>query len=360
MTLRIGVASWGMTLLGMLGLAGGCGPGELGDACASNDDCGDGLRCDGRPDKTLTCMLSECESDASCSAGMRCVEMLTDCYGIFACESAGDQCSSQADCADGNSCLYSADTQVRTCRVEGCGVGRPFLIEERARTADAAARVDWRDDGVAVRMPASAEERERLARRWTEVALAEHASIAAFARFALQLLALGAPAALVSSTNEALADETRHAKVCFDLASRYAGRDIGPGPLDVSGALDGADKEHVLRTAFREGCVGESLAALEALEAAEHATDPAVAMILRGIAADETRHAALAWRFVAWMLETEGEWAVEVVRAEVGLETPVEADGMLDRGRRALIRRAAMRDVIGPVAGRLLALRRAA
>ena len=65
----------------------------------------------------------------------------------------------------------------------------------------------------------------------------EHASVAAFARFTLHLMSLGAPAALVERSNAALADETLHAKLAFAIASGYAGRAIGPGPLAIDGAF---------------------------------------------------------------------------------------------------------------------------
>jgi hypothetical protein len=77
-------------------------------------------------------------------------------------------------------------------------------------------------------------ERATQAEHWTKLGQMEHASIAAFARLQLQLLALGAPPDLVQACNQALIDETAHTRLCFGLASAYAGRGIGPGPLDVS------------------------------------------------------------------------------------------------------------------------------
>jgi hypothetical protein len=128
----------------------------------------------------------------------------------------------------------------------------------------------------------------------------EHASIAAFARFGLQLLALGAPATLLTETGQAMADETRHAVVCFDLARRYSEAAIQPGPLDISGALPPVELLQVTALVVREGCIGESVAALQAAWAAAECTDPAVRAALEGIAADELRHAQLAFQFVAW------------------------------------------------------------
>ena len=55
-----------------------------------------------------------------------------------------------------------------------------------------------------------AETRARLGVAWLEIARMEHASIAAFARFALQLLAVGAPPDLILAGQRAMADETNH------------------------------------------------------------------------------------------------------------------------------------------------------
>lgn len=106
--------------------------------------------------------------------------------------------------------------------------------------------------------------RRPLADRWLEAAQMEHASIASFGRFALQLLRLGAPAELVQNAHVAALDEIEHARICFALASAYAGRAYGPGGLDgISGEFP-SDLRTVLCANVEEGCVGETLAALEA------------------------------------------------------------------------------------------------
>ena len=115
--------------------------------------------------------------------------------------------------------------------------------------------------------------RAELATRWTEVALMEHASIAAFARFALEILSLGAPPELLVQTHAAMTDETVHARDAFALASAYAGRAVGPGALDVGAALSSRTPLDIVRTTILEGCIGETVAAVEAAEAREHATD---------------------------------------------------------------------------------------
>jgi hypothetical protein len=209
----------------------------------------------------------------------------------------------------------------------------------------------------------------RLAEYWTSIGLMEHASVAAFARFTLQLLSLGAPMELVRDAGAAQADETRHAVMAFALASSYAGMQVGPGPLDLTGVLERESVEHILRTTIREGCLGETFAAVEAGEAARRATVPGVKTTLEAIAADESEHAALAWRVVQWILgehpalasvardEFAGGIAAEGFArggdAKAVLERASD-HGVLGAGELARVRSAAVRDVVLPCALALL------
>jgi hypothetical protein len=157
----------------------------------------------------------------------------------------------------------------------------------------------------------SSKQRAILAEHWLEVAQLEHASIAAFARFALQLLSVGAPPRLLEATHIAMADETQHARLAFGLASAYAngadGADgagaLGPAALDCSGALTASTLEDIVLGTFLEGCIGETMAALSARESLEDCKSDAVRAVLEVIARDEAQHAELAWQFVAWALQ---------------------------------------------------------
>jgi hypothetical protein len=193
----------------------------------------------------------------------------------------------------------------RTC--ESAAVcGRPFLVEAAARVAPVTPRGDWTERGLAPRVDhLTGPERATLAAHWTKLGQMEHASIAAFARFQLQLLALGAPSELVMACNQALVDETAHTQLCFALASAYAGRKLGPGPLDVSHSLDVTALADIVDLVLLEGCIGETSAALDALESAASAADRVIRDAYARIAADEQRHAELAFRFVRWALERE-------------------------------------------------------
>jgi hypothetical protein len=286
----------------------------------------------------------------------------------FACQSTDDECAGDQDCGGNMRC--SMEGGHRVCVEASCVIGRPFLVRGVDRIAGAAARDDWRAAGWRPRVESlTAAQREALAAHWTRVGLMEHASVAAFARFSLQLLAQGAPPGLLRDAQAAMADETEHAALCFALASAYGGRGIGPGPLAIEGALEGDDPRAILIMAIREGCIGETVAAIEAAEAAERAGDPAVRRALTRIAADETRHAALAWRYVLWALERRPELR-GVVAAEIdaaleesraggspagGDDDALLAFGVVGDRLRREIRRRALAQAIAPCARALLA-----
>ena len=216
--------------------------------------------------------------------------------------------------ADGQCCyLVRAEGMVLGC---GCNHGRALLIERVPRKAGVA-RVDgWFDARLPKPDVAALNPRQRvqLARYWASVAVNEHASIASFHRVALELLALGAPEALITEAQRAAADELRHARRAFTLASRFAGVPIGPTPLRLDGlTLASSLPEFGVRTA-QEGCVEETLSVGVATAMRARATDPAVRQVLTGIVADETRHAVYAWRLVRWVGEVGGAEARAAIR----------------------------------------------
>jgi hypothetical protein len=158
---------------------------------------------------------------------------------------------------------------------------------------------------------------DRLAEAWLKDALEEHASVAAFARFTMHLLAHGAPPEFVAGAQRASLDEIRHAKLCFGLARRYGRSVRGPGPLALDGAFAERSLAEVAALAAEEGCVGETLGAALAREQLSVATDPHVIAALRRIARDEARHAELAWRFMRWAVLRGGDAIRRVVAARV-------------------------------------------
>jgi hypothetical protein len=147
---------------------------------------------------------------------------------------------------------------------------------------------------------------EFLSQSWLKDALEEHASIAAFARFSMLLLAAGAPPELVVASQRASLDEVAHARACFALARRYGARDAGPSALEVADSLSPLSLAELAALTVTEGAVGETLGALLAAEQLARASDPDVCRVLERLARDEARHAELAWKFVAWAVERGG------------------------------------------------------
>ena len=293
--------------------------------CVSDFDCGENNVCIcGSPESPTggVCRYSNCKVDEECGPGYLCASYEGVCgAGGFACQTRDDTCVTSKDCSGFGTC--GADFQgFRSCSNVVCG--RPFLVEAAARLAPTIARSDWSSRQAPSVTLLSSSERAAQAEHWTRMGQMEHASIAAFARFSLQLLALGAPADLVEACTRALADETAHTQLCFGIASAYAGRAIGPGPLDISGSLDVSSLEDVVDLVIAEGCFGETSAALEALEAADSAADPVIRAAYTQIAADEQRHAELAFRFVRWALERD-ESAV-AARIAAAIATPPSRD----------------------------------
>jgi len=334
--------------------------------CVNDSDCATTQLCEcsapvGR------CVVAQCTTDEDCTAGFLCRshDLSGGCDNpTYTCQSPADKCGGDRDCAQGEHCYLNSQTHSFQCAPATCLSGRPFLIEGAPRLATAAANADWR--GLSL-LPKAADLapvlRARLAEQWTQVALMEHASIAAFARFTLQLMSLGAPASLIERATAAMADETKHAKACFAVASQYAAAPLGPGCLAIAGSLDESTLEAIVLNTVREGCLGETLAAIEAREAAEHASDPALRELLLTISEDETRHAELAYRFVKWALSWGGPELQRAVQREfsaLAAETPrargaltdddqaLLAHGIVPNQLRQTIRQQAIAEVILP------------
>lgn len=230
-----------------------------------------------------------------------------------------------------------------------CVYGRPLVLGGAPRLAPLARGEGW---STVARGPAAPER----AAAWAQVGLAEHASVASFARFALELMALGAPAELVGDAHAAALDEVRHARLAFGLAARHAGVPVGPGPLPLADLTVQADLVALAVATVREGCVAETLSALQMAEARDRAEDEGERAVLAGIARDEARHAALAWRTVAWAVRVGGTPVREAVAAALAEAPtlPVAASGLLPLAvaREAVAR--GWREVVRPAADGLL------
>lgn len=346
--------------------------------CVTDSECSGGHVCLCGAGPVGRCVASPCRTDADCEGGM-CASSAQGACGPspLACQTAQDRCASASDCAAGGGCMaeqfdLSLSLGAWHCVEQACPViGRPFLCDGQARLAAAKQRTDWcaaLPAADALDVVADETLRAAVADGWLQQALMEHASVAAFARFSLQLLSLGAPAELVSAAAQAQADEIAHAQDCFALARRSGAGDVGPGPLPLAGALDETELSSIVLGTILEGCVGETVAALEAAEACAQCADPTARAVLERIARDETRHAQLAWRVVAWALETgpaslRGEVGEAFARelatapsAQAGSELDLRLlqHGLMSAALRSQLRARVLHEVIAPCADALL------
>lgn len=208
----------------------------------------------------------------------------------------------------------------------GSCCGRPLLVDGRPLVAPIRSDGAW-DAGL--RPDASGlapAERARVAAYWLAAARLEHASVASFAKFALELLRLGAPPALLADAQRAGLDEVRHAEACFALASAYLGERVGPAEIDLDRLSLAASPADTALALVREGCIGETLAALDAAARRAVATDPAVRATLATIEEDEARHAALAWRTLRWLLARDADGSVRARVAPLFDRPPADPD----------------------------------
>ncbi|MGB1017095.1 MAG: hypothetical protein ACPG4T_23360, partial [Nannocystaceae bacterium] len=106
--------------------------------------------------------------------------------------------------------------------------------------------------------------RTRIVEHWTQVARAEHASVASFARVLLSLIHLGAPRALIQETQIAIADEIRHAQIAFGIASDLSETTLGPGRLKLTPEVTSPQEPNEFASStFLDGCIAETVAAME-------------------------------------------------------------------------------------------------
>jgi hypothetical protein len=352
--------------------------------CATDDECGKGQVCVSAgvvpSDKSGSfCAPASCSTGKDCPSGECGISSFNDGCGTqvqLACRNEGDACRLDADCPGssvtppGQCALTDFPNVAWRCATQSCAIGRPLLVEGRAQTAAAAERGDWTADALNIDLAGlDADTRAALSQHWLDVAALEHASVASFARFTLSLLSLGAPPALLADAQRAGLDEIEHAKLAYALAGAYAGRRFGPGPLDLSGVALSADRRQVLRSLIEEACVGETLGVAEALALAALARDPALRRAYERIAEDEQRHAELAFRTLAWLLDgADDATARFAARCFDEAMTAAALDpspraraapelGLLSAHALGAIRRQALREVVAPCAAALRAPR---
>lgn len=164
--------------------------------------------------------------------------------------------------------------------------------EDTVERGDPNCAIGRRPDGLCSRT----EKAQTAGAFFAHAAHLEAASVFAFSDLARELMAHGAPPELVRGAWRARAEEVRHARITAELARRFGAEPVHPvvaaprvrSLFDV--ALDNAT----------EGCVRETFGAVVAQAQAHRARRAFVRRAMRGIAADEARHAHLSWALDRW------------------------------------------------------------
>lgn len=266
-------------------------------------------------------------------------------------------------------CCYQARTYYQRncppddplCRPIQIRRGRPLLEASTPILAPSVPSTQWLLD-----VPHTSSSHD-VRREWLAIAAAEHSSVAAFSRVALQLLVLGAPASLVQQAQLAARDEIDHAQIAWSIAGRCGDQGpFGAGPLTISTRTTAPSATHVevAVDAFREGCVEETVAALALSRAASLTSQRWLREALTTMAEDEARHAELAWRIVRWALGAGGSRVRDALRCAATEEasrelvySPTHQDhewGLLGASEASAVHVSARENVILPCVSLLL------
>jgi hypothetical protein len=292
-------------------------PVTVAEACTSGATSGSGAGVDaaGGPDAVdeaegdaLGDVLSP--PDASCSnvqGGPRDADPDADadadpgCYYILPCGVTGSGVEI-VGCT-----VYQADpaSEPLDARALGCWVveGQGCMQDVYAPPPSGMVRIDCYDClGGGGRRPRglrptrAARPSTELGAYFARMAFEEAASIHAFSRLGRELTRFGAPEALVQAAQRSMRDEKRHARLMAGCARACGARSPAARVRrDRPRTLEAMALENAV-----EGCVHETFGALLVAWQAEHAATPTLRRTFARIAADEARHAALAWSVARW------------------------------------------------------------
>ncbi|MAA78209.1 MAG: hypothetical protein CL916_03040 [Deltaproteobacteria bacterium] len=224
---------------------------------------------------------------------------------------------------EGDHCTYKGNYEPGPIPDWCMSVGRPMLRdgEQISAKSKMTSTQDWQKHTIRVKVEGlSVSQRKIAGNFYLRNALMEHASVAAFHHFSLELMKFGAPVELLELAHEAITDELRHAKQAFSLAADLLGETREPSSMPMELTLS-KNLIELAETVAREAAINETLAVLIAAEQRKATTDPAIQLFLEGVIRDESRHAELAWKTLRWCIDVGGEDVRNRLR-EIMMEEP--------------------------------------
>lgn len=179
-----------------------------------------------------------------------------------------------------------------------------------------------------------------LTRLWRCQAATERRVAESFAVVHATLAERGADAGLVAVSERAVDDEFRHAALCVEVASRYAGASVSP-PADLEFSRpvhpEASDALRPALLVLGQCALNETFAAAYLDACLEGATHPLARAALSELLSDEVDHARIGWAFAStldpatrvaldgWLLPL----AISNLRMWRQLSLPDDPDGAL-------------------------------
>ena len=108
--------------------------------------------------------------------------------------------------------------------------------------------------------------------------------------------------------------------MCYGFSGSFLQADFKPGPLNIAASLENSNLREIIRSVIKEGCIEETLSAIEAKFASYLASDNMIKKFLVEIASDETKHAQFAWNTISWFLKKypkEEKFVITIFRNEL-------------------------------------------
>ncbi|MBI3550548.1 MAG: hypothetical protein HY078_16040 [Elusimicrobia bacterium] len=207
----------------------------------------------------------------------------------------------------------------------GMGWGRPLRINGKTVRPKLKRGDDWAQGERANAASLDADTKKALEALWLHDAKKEHASVPAFSRLGWQLAGIGAPPELLRDVHLAAIQEITHARKCFAMAASFGEAALSPEPIpEVFDDRCGYKDRPVIGIAVDsliDGCLLEGFNADTAAESALPCKDRASLRLIKQIASEESSHAELAWRIVAFCLTQEPRPAAEALsKAASGID----------------------------------------
>ena len=211
-------------------------------------------------------------------------------------------------------CCYDTLAQAtgEGCMPPDVAEGRPLMCDGIAQVATIGIGTNWIDGPSPELFHLTIEQRQILATFWLRTAQLEHASVASFHQFGLDLMRFGASPDLLMRTSKAAMDEILHAKAAFAITEGFLGHPFSPQEFHMKLQPAKNLSEFAVNVAM-EGAFNETLAVVLATLQQDKCEDFAVKKFLTEIIKEEAEHAELAWETLRWLIDVGGEEVVDAL-----------------------------------------------